>query len=41
LQDQPLASVMQEALQKHAEGLKFRERDAGPGIDNDMSDAGK
>ena len=32
---------MQEALQKHATGVRFRERGAGPGIDQDMSDAGK
>ena len=40
-QDQPLHNVMQEALQKHAVGLKFRERGAGPGIDRDITDAGK
>ena len=39
-QDQPLCDVMQEALQTHATGLKYRERNAGPQIDRDMSDEG-
>lgn len=39
-QDQPLYEVMQEALQRHAEGLKYRERNAGPDIDDQMKDEG-
>lgn len=39
-QDQPLYEVMQEALQRHAEGLKYRERNAGPQIDDQMKDEG-
>ena len=31
-----LHEVMQEALQKHADGLKFRERNAGQQIDSEM-----
>ena len=31
---------MQEALQTHATGLKYRERNAGPQIDEHMSDEG-
>jgi glycogen debranching enzyme len=31
---------MQEALQRHASGVKFRERNAGPNIDRDMDDMG-
>ncbi|XP_061181595.1 glycogen debranching enzyme-like isoform X2 [Saccostrea echinata] len=38
--DQPLHVVIQEALQRHAEGLKYRERNAGPQIDDQMSDEG-
>ena len=33
--------MIQEALQTHASGLKYRERNAGPTIDRDMSDEGK
>ena len=40
LQDQPLFEVMQEALQRHAEGLKYRERNAGTQIDEQMLDEG-
>ena len=32
---------MQEALQTHVSGLKYRKRNAGPTIDRDMSDEGK
>lgn len=39
-QDQPLYEVMQEALQRHAEGLKYRERNAGTQIDDQMKDEG-
>ena len=28
-------------MQRHAEGVTFRERNAGHAIDNDMSDAGE
>ncbi|KAJ8305918.1 hypothetical protein KUTeg_016463 [Tegillarca granosa] len=38
--DQPLHDVMQEALQRHAEGLKFRELNAGRQIDENMKDEG-
>ncbi|XP_064607423.1 glycogen debranching enzyme-like isoform X2 [Liolophura sinensis] len=40
LVEQPLQDVMQEALQKHASGVKFRERNAGIGIDCHMKDEG-
>ena len=39
-QDQRLCDVIQEALQAHASGLKYRERNAGPAVDRDMSDEG-
>jgi glycogen debranching enzyme len=32
-----LHEVIQEALQRHADGVSFVERNAGPGIDNDMT----
>ncbi|KAK7748463.1 bifunctional 4-alpha-glucanotransferase/amylo-alpha-1,6-glucosidase [Diatrype stigma] len=32
--------VIQEALQRHATGMKFREANAGPGIDSQMRDEG-
>jgi len=32
--------VIQEALQRHAEGMKFREANAGPSIDSQMKDEG-
>ena len=35
-----MKDVVQEAMQRHAEGVTFRERNAGHAIDNDMSDAG-
>lgn len=40
LQDQPLQAVMQEALMKHALGVKYRERNAGYQIDDQMTDQG-
>lgn len=36
----PLHEVMQEALQRHWDGISFRERNAGSGIDSQMKDAG-
>ncbi|XP_054724204.1 glycogen debranching enzyme-like [Uloborus diversus] len=38
--DQPLHDVIQEALQTHFQGLKFRERNAGRQLDEHMSDEG-
>jgi glycogen debranching enzyme len=35
-----LESVIHEALTKHFEGLKFRERNAGKQIDEHMTDQG-
>ncbi|KAI0854283.1 glycoside hydrolase family 13 protein [Daldinia vernicosa] len=35
-----IQDVIQEALQRHATGLKFREANAGPGIDSQMRDEG-
>lgn len=32
--------IVQEALQRHAEGMSYREANAGPGIDMQMSDEG-
>lgn len=37
---QPLHEVMQEALNRHFEGIEFRERDAGTNIDAHMTDEG-
>ena len=37
---QKLVDVIQEALSVHVNGLKFRERNAGPAIDEHMSDRG-
>ena len=32
---------MQEALERHAHGISYRERNAGPDIDRDMSNEGR
>ncbi|KAG9338439.1 hypothetical protein JZ751_025843 [Albula glossodonta] len=38
--DQPLYEVIQEAMQRHAEGIDFTERNAGPQIDRNMQEEG-
>jgi glycogen debranching enzyme len=38
--DYPLTDVIQDVLEKHAEGLSFRERNAGYQLDEQMSDNG-
>lgn len=38
--EQPLYEVMQEALQRHVEGVEYRERNAGPHMDTRMRDEG-
>lgn len=40
VKDQPLHDVMQEALQKHAEGTSYRERNAGVNLDREMKSEG-
>ena len=32
--------AVQEIMEKHARGIHFRERNAGPNLDSNMSDAG-
>ncbi|KAL6734396.1 hypothetical protein Aduo_004940 [Ancylostoma duodenale] len=39
-EDEPLIDVMCEALERHFEGIEFRERNAGPQIDEHMRDEG-
>ncbi|KAK4694134.1 glycogen debranching enzyme, partial [Lecanoromycetidae sp. Uapishka_2] len=38
--DSTIQEVIQEALQRHASGLSFREANAGPGLDEQMRDEG-
>ena len=40
VQDQSLREVIQEVLQRHAEGVSYRERHAGQGLDINMTDKG-
>ncbi|KAI1322223.1 glycoside hydrolase family 133 protein [Xylariaceae sp. FL0255] len=39
-QESIIHDVIQEALERHASGMKFREANAGPGIDMQMNDEG-
>jgi glycogen debranching enzyme len=39
-QTSTLAEILQEILQRHASGIHFREHNAGPDIDGDMTDNG-
>jgi len=39
-QESSIQDIVQEALQRHAAGMSFREANAGPGLDMQMKDAG-
>ena len=36
----PLSEIIQEIMQRHTQGTKFRERGAGPNLDRDMTPPG-